>query len=158
MSAHADRPNVIPWPPIILAAALVVGIALTIFYPLPWASGAARDILQGVGVLLAMAATALYVTAMREMSRAGTAILPHREASHLVTSGPFTLTRNPIYLGNLVLLTALGLVLGSLWMFVVAVFAAYAEQKLGIEREEAHLEHRFGKAWRDYKKKVRRWI
>ena len=158
MKAHAERPNVIPWPPIILAAALIIGVALTILYPLPWARGMASDILQGAGILLAMTATALYVTAMREMWRAGTAILPHHQARHLVTSGPFKLTRNPIYLGNLILLTAFGLILGSLWMFAVAVVAAFAEQKLGIEREEAHLEHRFGRAWRDYRKKVRRWI
>lgn len=158
MTARHDRPNIIPWPPIILAVALLAGVTLTIVYPLPWPRGMASDILQAAGVFLAMVATALYVTAFREMSRARTAILPHRQASHLVTSGPFKLSRNPIYLGNVVLLSALGLVLGSTWMFVVALVAGYAEQKLGIEREEAHLEHRFGKAWRDYRKKVRRWI
>ena len=62
MKAHAERPNVIPWPPIILAAALIIGVALTILYPLPWARGMASDILQGAGILLAMTATALYVT------------------------------------------------------------------------------------------------
>ena len=158
MNDRIDRPNTIPWPPIILAAALIAGVALSIFYPLPWPKGMGSDILQMVGLLLAATAATLYATAMREMWRAGTAILPHRQAKHLVTSGPFKLTRNPIYLANLVLLTGLGLIIGSIWMFVVAVVAAYAEQKLGIEREEAHLEHHFGKAWRDYRKKVRRWI
>jgi len=158
MNARADRPNVFPWPPVILAAALVLGVALTILYPLPWPAGMERDILQGGGILLAMVATALYATALRELWRAGTAILPHHKARHLVTSGPFKLSRNPIYLGNVVLLSAFGLILGSLWMFIVAAIAAFAEQKLGIEREEAHLEQRFGNAWRVYKKKVRRWI
>ncbi|MCG6858193.1 MAG: isoprenylcysteine carboxylmethyltransferase family protein [Salaquimonas sp.] len=158
MTPHDDRPNVIPWPPIIFVVALAGGFAMDYIWPMPWPVGMVHDVLQAGGLLLAMAAAVLYVTALRELWLAGTAILPHQQASHLVTGGPFKLTRNPIYLGNFLLLMAFGLALGNLWMFIAALSSAYAEQKLGIEREEAHLEHRFGRAWRDYRKRVRRWV
>jgi len=154
----SDRPNRFPWPPVITLAAFVAGVVLDIYYPLDLPGGMGHEMLQGVGVLLAMVATAFYVTAFREMSHARTTLNPTGRASHLVTTGPYSLTRNPIYLANFILMIAFGLVLSSLWLFIAAILAAIGEQKLGIEREEAYLERRFGKAWRDYKKKVRRWI
>lgn len=158
MATTTDRPNTIPWPPIVLAATLVAGIVLGIFIPIGWPSGTGADILQAAGILFVLTAFALYASSAREMKRAKTTILPHRGADRLVTSGPYRLSRNPIYLANVILLCGLGLIFGNGWMFAAAAISGFAEQKLAIEREEAHLEHRFGKTWRDYKKRVRRWI
>jgi protein-S-isoprenylcysteine O-methyltransferase Ste14 len=84
--------------------------------------------------------------------------LPTRRAEHLVTGGPFAFTRNPIYLGNTMLMLGAGLVFGLLWFLPAAVIAAFLTQRIAIEAEEKHLESRFGRAYRDYRKKVRRWI
>ncbi len=51
-----------------------------------------------------------------------------------------------------------GMVAGSLWFFLFALICAFVVQKLAIEPEEKHLEARFGKRYRDYAKRVRRWI
>ncbi|PZO76775.1 MAG: isoprenylcysteine carboxylmethyltransferase family protein, partial [Mesorhizobium amorphae] len=51
---------------------------------------------------------------------------------------------------NTLLLLGIGLVLG--------LIAAVLVRHLAIRGEEAHLEARFGKAWRDYAKRVRRWL
>jgi len=48
--------------------------------------------------------------------------------------------------------------LGVGWYLVLAIFAAFAVQRLAIEREEKHLEARFGKSYLDYAERVRRWI
>ena len=154
-----EAPNTIPWPPIILLASILCGWLAGRYFPLPWASsGMARDILQGVGIIAIGVAVLIYALAFRAMQRMRTNILPHRAADHLVTDGPFAFSRNPIYLANFILVTGLGLALANLWLPIAALIAAWLEQKLGIEREEAHLEHKFGRAWRDYKKRVRRWI
>jgi len=50
------------------------------------------------------------------------------------------------------------LVSGIVWFLLLAVLAAFAVQKLAIEREERHLPARFGKTYLDYAERVRRWI
>jgi protein-S-isoprenylcysteine O-methyltransferase Ste14 len=56
------------------------------------------------------------------------------------------------------LILEIGLVSEIAWYLVLAIFAAFAVQKLAIEREEKHLEARFGKSYVDYARRVRRWI
>jgi protein-S-isoprenylcysteine O-methyltransferase Ste14 len=75
-----------------------------------------------------------------------------------VSGGPFSFSRNPIYLANTMLTFGIGLIAGSVWFILLGLVAAFATQKLAIEREEKHLDARFGKKYRDYRKKVRRWI
>jgi protein-S-isoprenylcysteine O-methyltransferase Ste14 len=158
MNASNERPNRIPWPPLLLAVALVAAIALQAFYPLRFGRGEAGEILRGAGIVALLAAIGLIALAVAELRKANTTVMAHRAAGHLVTSGPYALSRNPIYLGMAIALIGLGLVTGNVWLILASFICGYAQQKLAIEREEAHLQHRFGKAWRDYRKRVRRWI
>lgn len=148
----------IPWPPIIYLVAIVVGITLTRLYPLPWLQGPFADVLFAAGGLAILAAIALYISAIGAMRRAATPIHPGSTPLHLVTSGAFGLTRNPIYLANTLVVIGIGLLAGSLWFFLLALLAAFATQKLAIDPEEHRLQARFGKKYRDYAKRVRRWI
>jgi protein-S-isoprenylcysteine O-methyltransferase Ste14 len=152
------RPNRLPWPPIIYLVAIAISIALGLLYPLPWISAPLSDILFAAGWLLVAAMVALDFSAMRTMARAKTTIRPDKASEHLVTTGAFSFTRNPIYLGNTLLMIGVGLITGIVWFLPLAIAAAFATQKLAIEREERHLEARFGKRYRDYAKRVRRWI
>lgn len=153
-----EKPNTIPWPPIIVISALVAGVLLHSLYPLPWIPGIGGELAFGLGLLLAAIALTIIVSTIRTLASHNTTVHPTKSANKLVTSGPFSFSRNPIYLANICLIFAVGLLYGSLWMFVTAIIAGIATQKLAIEREEAHLEHRFGRAWRQYRKKARRWI
>jgi protein-S-isoprenylcysteine O-methyltransferase Ste14 len=158
MSDIQTRPNRLPWPPIIYLAAIALSIALGLLYPLPWISAPLSDILFAAGWLLVAAMVALDFSAMRTMARAKTTIMPNKASEHLVTTGAFSVTRNPIYLGNTLLMIGIGLITGIAWFLPLAIVAAFATQKLAIEREEKHLEARFGKKYRDYTKRVRRWV
>lgn len=154
----AARPNVIPWPPLIACAAIAVAIVLGLLVPLPWLPPPMSDILFAVGWVMIVGALAIDITAMRTMSRHKTTIMPNRASEHLVTDGPFSFTRNPIYLANVMMIAAIGLVSGIVWFLPMALVAGFATQNLAIEREEKHLDARFGKRYRDYVKRVRRWI
>ena len=158
MSTSDDRPNRLPWPPMIYLAAAALAVLLNWLAPLPWIAGLLGEILFAVGWLVVAGALAIDFAAMRTMHRAKTTIMPHRASDHLVTASPFSFTRNPIYVGNTMLLIGIGLIAGIVWFLIVAPLAAYATTKLAIEREERHLEARFGKRYRDYRKKVRRWL
>lgn len=158
MSTIGDRPNTLPWPPLIYVSAAALAVLAHWLFPLPWAPAPFAEFLFAVGWLVAAGAVAIDVAAIRALRREKTAIMPHAGADHLVTGGPFSFTRNPIYVGNTMLMVGLGLITGIAWFLLFAPLAAYATTRLAIEREERHLEAHFGKKYRDYRKKVRRWI
>ena len=158
MSDFDDRPNRIPWPPIILVAAIAVSLLINQFLPSGWLPSPFSDILFGLGWLTIGVAILLDVLTMRTLRQAKTTIMPTKRSSHLVMTGPFAISRNPIYVANVMIVFGLGLVTQIVWFIPIAIFAGWLTQKLAIEREEEHLAHHFGKRYRDYMKKVRRWF
>ncbi len=157
-NARLERPNIWPWPPILVVVFLLAGFAFNQLVPLGWLPGFAGEMARGLGLILIAVALLIDIAAMRTMSAARTTIMPHRGSEHLVTAGPFRFSRNPIYLANVLLLAGIGLVTQNVWLVLLAPLQGYATQKLAIEREEAHLEARFSKTYRDYKKRVNRWL
>lgn len=154
----APRAGIIPWPPVIYLAGIAASFLLDRLVVLPWFGSPMADILVAVGWLALFAFVALFVSAIRTMMRAKTPINPNAQPEHLVTKGPFAISRNPIYLADTLLLIGLGLVTGIAWFLPVAVIAAFLTRKVAIEREERWLREKFGKPYRDYMKRVRRWI
>jgi protein-S-isoprenylcysteine O-methyltransferase Ste14 len=152
------RPNSLPWPPIIYLAAIGLGILLNVVYPLPWFAQPLSGILLVLGALMIAAWVALNIWAIRAMRRAGTTVRPDRATDHLVTDGPFSFSRNPIYLAGTMLVLGIGLVFGIVWCLLLAILAAFTVQKVTIEQEERHLQARFGETYLDYARRVRRWI
>ena len=90
--------------------------------------------------------------------RKGTTILPFRQSSALVTTGPFRISRNPIYVGMAAALLGLSMMLGTAWPFVAVPIFVWVIDRYFIRREEAMLEASFGADYREYKIRVRRWI
>jgi protein-S-isoprenylcysteine O-methyltransferase Ste14 len=158
MSDVTARPNSLPWPPIIYLAAIAVSVLLNVFYPLPWFGQPLSGVLFVLGWLMIAAFVALNISAIRTMRRAGTTVRPDRGTDHLVTDGPFSFTRNPLYLAGTMLVLGIGLIAGIVWFLLLAILAAFAVQKLAIEREERHLQARFGETYLEYAARVRRWI
>ena len=142
-------------PPVFLLAALIAMEVLHAFAPgmrlisppytyLGWIAFAA-------GVIVAVAVKLRF-------DRAGTPIKPYEISEYLVTDGLFAYSRNPVYVGMILGLSGIVVVLGTLTpAFVVPVFA-YLIRVRYIALEERMLEERFGDAYRDYAKRVRRWI
>lgn len=153
-----NAPNRIPWPPILFLAAIALALVLHWQAALPWPGGVARYVLAAIGICLIGAGLALDVTAIRLFRKHRTSVQPTRAASSLVVEGPFSKSRNPMYLGNTLIIFGAGLLFGVGWLLPAALAAAIAVQKLAIEREEAHLEASFGALWRDYAAKTPRWL
>jgi len=78
--------------------------------------------------------------------------------SALVTEGIYGITRNPMYLGLLLWLTGFALYLGSVTPFVALPLFVWVLTTQQIVHEERVLEDRFGRRYRDYRSRVRRWI
>ena len=157
MNAYRMKPLAFPWPPLIYGAAIAAAFLLQAYFPL-----AAADtnlwIAKAVGGTLIASAIVLDVWAMRTLLDCHTTILPNRCSTHLVTSGPYRLTRNPIYLGYTLATAGIGLVLLNPWMLVTAMIAAGVTSIVAIKREELHLLSRFGIDFERYCNGTTRWI
>jgi protein-S-isoprenylcysteine O-methyltransferase Ste14 len=82
---------------------------------------------------------------------------PHR-TKHLVISGVFNWSRNPIYLGDLLILCGWLVWLGNpVAVIVLPAFVAYIN-RFQIRPEEAALKRLFAQAYQDYSNRVRRWL
>jgi protein-S-isoprenylcysteine O-methyltransferase Ste14 len=151
----ADRANVIASPPVILVVVLALGFILDWLWPasfLPDGWG------LPLGLIVIYVAVNLKLFAVREMVRVKTALDVRKPATDIATSGPFSVSRNPIYIGIVLLNTGVACIANSLWIFLLSAALAAILQKGVIEPEEAYLEQKFGDKYLRYKAKVRRWI
>ena len=143
-------------PPVWLALALIIAhfqawyfhFGLSLLHPI---TNMLEGLSIGVGVLLMALAVA-------EMRRHRTTVIPHREADHLVTTGVFKWTRNPIYLGDTLVL--LGFILhwdAVLSLAILPIFIMAIDYGF-IAREEDRLRRKFRSDFERYMRDTRRWI
>lgn len=156
-TSTTSRPSAVPWPPLLIVAVVVIGWLAGRLYPLRWPG---LDDLSArlVGYGLGAAGIALVAWSIVTLYRAGTTVLPDRGADRLVTSGPFSWRRNPIYMGHVLIFLGLAELTHNVWFAILAPVYALAVFWLAILPEERHLEERFGDSYRDYKERTRRWF
>ena len=157
MAKEQDRPRINPMvhPPLIVLMFIVISYFLGRFVPLPFVAPA---ILRNIGLLLTFIGFLLGVGAFVEFRKARTTLDPHGSAKQLVTSGIYRFTRNPIYLGFLLIVIGLPLNSGLFWGIVMALFYMLTMNRLVIEHEEKYLEKKFKDAYTSYTSQVRRWL
>lgn len=159
MSDPARQPPMrFPLPVTIFAGAALLAVIATFVLPLPWLVSPLSDLLAMTGAIVIFGGLALIIQTERTLKRHKTTIRPDRTAEHLVTDGPFRISRNPIYVGMAMLMFGIALAGGWTWFLMFGLFACVLIQKLAIEPEERHLSALFGKRYRDYSKTVKRWV
>ncbi|OZA12416.1 MAG: hypothetical protein B7X94_03890 [Hydrogenophilales bacterium 17-62-8] len=152
----ARRPRTLILPPAPYAAAMLGGWWLDRYrFALPLDLGA---LTRPLGWLVAGIGLGLMLWTLWTFARHRTTVNPFGGASALCTGGPFRFSRNPIYLGDWFMLAGVSLLLATFWPLVFAPLIWIMLRFGVIRHEEAHLEAKFGDAYRDYKVRVRRWI
>jgi protein-S-isoprenylcysteine O-methyltransferase Ste14 len=154
-SGERDVAGVIAPPPLIYVAALLLGLGLNALLPSPDSAG---TVVVVVGIVLIVAGSALALSFVGAFRRAGTAIDPYRRSDHLVTSGPYRLSRNPGYLGMALVYAGIVALVAAPWAYLTLAIALVVMDRGVIAREERYLERRFGDDYRRYKARTRRWI
>jgi protein-S-isoprenylcysteine O-methyltransferase Ste14 len=141
------------YPPVITAAAAGAMVALDRWAPMArmWAANLSGLLPAALGLVLILWAAAT-------LMRAGTTLHPHARPSALVRSGPFAVSRNPIYLGFALILAGLAASLGSSSPWAAWAAWLFAMNHLFIRREEDALAAAFGDTFTAYAAKVRRWL
>ena len=160
MSMNAETqetaPSRFPWPPLMTIAAIAIGWALGRL--LPWPFDDASGWVALAGYALVAIAILIDVWALMTFRRHRANIRPDRPATHLITDGPFTFSRNPIYLANVLLTAGIGLASGNRWLLICAAALFVLLQEVTIKREERHLQALFPDLWTTYSRLVRRWL
>ena len=100
----------------------------------------------------------LLAWAMVLFKRHGTTVNPVRDPSVLVVAGPYGFSRNPMYLGFLLVLTGMAILLGSVVAFLFPLFFFILAQWVLIPYEEAILEYSCVEKYPEYRRDVRRWL
>ena len=143
------------YPPVWLLFGLVAVFSCSEFYPGPRFTSPVAQLggsaIIVVGLLLLISANGLF-------TRAGTEVIPFREVKTLVTSGVYRYSRNPMYLGMVLVLLGCATTVGATTALLVPpVFMVIIEWRF-IRPEEAMLRERFPEAYPAYCARVRRWL
>ena len=146
------------FPPLIAAIGIVIGLALTFLYPVPIVDHTAKRSLFGLGIVFLVIWFALAISANLTFRRLKTPVNPYAPTTALAQGGPYRFTRNPMYLGLVLMTVGFALVMNSMWLILIAVPVLLALRNLVIVHEERYLEGKFGDEYREYSKRVRRWL
>ncbi len=87
-----------------------------------------------------------------------TSLLPFSQPAALLSTGPFRVSRNPLYVALVATLCAFGLLLASWWLLIAAAILVFVLDRFIIRPEEAALAQAFGPAYAAYARRVRRWL
>lgn len=107
----------------------------------------------GIGVIIGM-------SGVIEFARRSTTVNPHKpeNSNELVTSGVYSISRNPMYLGLLLGLLAMLIYQGNVWSAPVLLLFVWYMNEYQIKPEEVIMEEKFTEEFKEYKSQVSRWI
>ncbi len=113
-----------------------------------------------LGLSLAILGGGIAMLGVKKFQKYKTSVNPlaPNQTHTIVRDGIYAYTRNPMYVGFAVLLSALALLLGKLILLLWVVFFIIYITRFQIKPEEEFLSKKFGKQFEDYKKSVRRWL
>jgi len=154
--AH-DHPDIHKYvhPPIIALLYILIAIALGFLKPIGLP---VSRLIGNIGFAITCMGFLCGLFAFVEFRKANTTLDPHGAVARVVSSGIYRFSRNPIYLGFLLIVIGLPLYCGSYWGLILAPFFILTMNGLVIEREEAYLEKKFGGTYTAYRSRVRRWL
>lgn len=141
---YCGHPDVRPW--LVFAAMLAVVAAFHFMYPvildIPWFFSTLGWLIVTLSFFIIVAAQFFLEEATKDKGKAG-----------LQIQGLYSYSRNPKYLAYILTLFGLGLGTGVLWFILIALATGPVLGDFVIPAEVAHLNRRFGAAWRAYSEK-----
>jgi protein-S-isoprenylcysteine O-methyltransferase Ste14 len=143
------------WPPVAVGAPLLVGWLATLTRGDPVDLGGWRVPLGWALVLLfgGWNGWSLWLFHRHE-----TGLLPGQATHTMIEQGPYRLSRNPLYVGMLVLSVAIALLIPTVWGLALLPVGMLLVLWGAILPEERFLHRRFGAPYDDYTRRVRRWL
>ena len=142
-------------PPILMLVLLLLSALLTAVAPIAFISIPFHGPIAVLFILVGLGFSAAGFLTFRSR---GTPVRPGAEPTQLVLSGPYRITRNPMYLGLLLISIGCFFAVASLWFFVPPIlFFSVINFRL-IPFEEQLMKEHFGAEYETYRQRVRRWL
>jgi protein-S-isoprenylcysteine O-methyltransferase Ste14 len=152
---YQDSPGVVAPPPLIYAVPLAVGLYFNRASPFELMPD---NLARIIGVALGIVALILNLAAAAQVWRAHTPIIPYKSTTAIVDTGPFAISRNPMYLSMTIGYVAISLFFNTAWPLLLLPLVLLVMHRGVIARVELFLEQMFGLRFVVYMGRVRRWI
>jgi protein-S-isoprenylcysteine O-methyltransferase Ste14 len=142
-------------PPTWMLIAIMAMLILNFLLPVAWIVPPLWNLL---GLIFLISGVMMNLIGDKAFKQARTTIKPFEESSSLVTNGVFQISRNPMYLGFVLILIGIAILLRTFSPYlVIFVFVAVID-KTFVRVEERMLAEKFGVSWKQYQSKTRRWL
>lgn len=143
---------------VVFGIPFLVAIALQLVMPLSFPGGFLTLVFIPGGAAIIIVGAALVVLARREFARHGQPTDPGFPTNKIVTTGVFSVSRNPLYLGGVCILAGIALAVNLPWVLVLLLPALIVCQCVLIAPEEKYLTAKFGEEYHIYVASVYRWF
>lgn len=142
-------------PPVLLGIAIALSYVISVQFPILQFTDVS---ISFAGIIFITAGISLFLWAIKLLRKHRTTLRPHGKPSKLITYGPYRLSRNPIYLGFLMISIGTVLLFANVLAFAGPIIFFVFISTFVIPMEESMLTKVFGKSYKSYNKKIRRWI
>lgn len=143
---------------VVFGIPFLVSIALHFVVPISLPQGILRQVLLPVGIVLIIIGIGLVVLARREFAHFRQPTDPGHPTTKVVKTGVFAISRNPLYLGSVLVLLGIALALNMLWALVMLLLSIILCHYVLIIPEEQYLAAKFGDEYKEYAASVHRWL
>lgn len=157
MKSSKDHPGVYPPPPLFYVLVFLLSIFIQKYIPLS-VGFFALQITVVLGVTFIIIGAFFILPALIKFFQSKNTLITIKPANSLQTTGIYSISRNPMYLGLLSIYIGIAFFLGNWWTFVFIPLVILIITYFVIGNEEKYLGRTFGKDYQDYREKVRRWI
>ncbi len=153
MTAHK---NIFQTSDFIVYSSILVSLILEWF--IPTNLNIPKTISIGIGILLIIISWTIIFTTKYQFKKSNQKTGPNNETMVIIETGLFKYSRNPLYFGMLFLSPALGFIFNSVWLLFALLPIVFLIHHFLIIPEEKYLSKKFGTAYIEYSKRVRRWM
>ena len=138
-----------------LLVAIVAMVALNYLFPAVWIIPPLWNLL---GIIPLAFGIIINLIADQAFHKTNTTVKPFEESTALIKEGVFRISRNPMYLGFVLVLTGIAVLIRSLAPYAIIFAFVILMDRMYIRVEERMLAEKFGTEWEDYKRSTRRWL
>ena len=142
-------------PPRIALALLAVTIGLWYFSPPQTLFFMPYILVASVCIIIGFAGMIL---AWLQFKRSDEAVCPTAKTSRIIMYGMYRYTRNPMYLGMVLILLGASFIMGTIPSMLAPVVFFLIIDKIFIPYEEDKLQSSFGDSYNEYMMATRRWL
>jgi len=159
-TTNMDTAHKSPWEisEVIFGIPFLISIAIHLIVPISLLRGIIRQSLIAVGITFIIIGIIFIVLAHREFTKFGQSMEPGQVISKIIDTGVFSVSRNPLYLGIVIVFIGIALVLDVFWILIFLIPEIILCQYILIAPEERYLQNKFGKEYLVYATSVRRWF